>query len=478
MVADPGADFADLTILRLGLSGQRRQAAEATRWLDQDDRELLALWWLEAAGELDRSELATATGLSTAHAAVRIQRMLAQLDAARAVVGALGARPRCPELDDMVASWDGVPTGLWRKRIARHTRDCVRCNGAWAGLVPVHGLPAMALVPVPAVLTAALVTKGLLSGGTGTATALVASATTTGTAASAAGKGGVLAWLGQFAVTKPVVAVAASITVAAGTAGAVQLARPDKPDPPAAISLPSATPPRSTPTSIAPAATVTASPSTLAPVYGSVIDVADAAPPVGRKPRTLPKRPEGTLKVIASGDNDPRPEVSSFVHRGEWVTLSGRGYIRLEWQVPFQVRAGGIVPPSWTGLKGKLFHVASGGGHRMDDRIPGQAADHTYLGNPEQGQSTVPDGAQVFWRFEYYYLDGEVTFTQRESGGDYNIYLHLVDRQTITADITTAPGGDQVRYGLTRDTGTDAAPVPQYVTRSTDPAKVVQKSNV
>jgi len=247
------------------------------------------------------------------------------------------------------------------------------------------------------------------------------------------------------------------------------------------FTLPSATA-RSTAASIAPAATLTASPSpsktTTAPRYGSVVDGVDTAPPAGRKPRALPKRREGTLKVIASGDNDPRPEVNSLVHRGEWVTLSGQGYIRLDWQVPFQVRAGGLVPPSWTGLKGKLFHVASGGGHRMDDRIPGQAADHTYLGNPEQGPSTVPAGTTMIWAFEYYYLDGEVTFTQRESGGDYNIYLHVVDRQAITADITRPPGGDVVRYGLTRDTGTDAAPVPQYVTRSTDPARVIQKSKV
>jgi len=42
-VADPAADFADATVLRLGLSGQRRQVVEAVRWLDPDDRFLLSL---------------------------------------------------------------------------------------------------------------------------------------------------------------------------------------------------------------------------------------------------------------------------------------------------------------------------------------------------------------------------------------------------------------------------------------------------
>src|SRR3982750_3473842 len=49
-VRDPGADFTDLAITRLELAGQRRETAEATRWLDEDNRELLSLWWLEAAG--------------------------------------------------------------------------------------------------------------------------------------------------------------------------------------------------------------------------------------------------------------------------------------------------------------------------------------------------------------------------------------------------------------------------------------------
>ncbi|WP_143676232.1 RNA polymerase sigma factor, partial [Streptomyces milbemycinicus] len=73
-VADPGADFAEVTVLRLGLSGQRREVVEATRWLERDEREVLSLWWLEAAGELTRAELAAACELAPKHAAVRVQR--------------------------------------------------------------------------------------------------------------------------------------------------------------------------------------------------------------------------------------------------------------------------------------------------------------------------------------------------------------------------------------------------------------------
>nr|MDT0526233.1 RNA polymerase [Streptomyces sp. DSM 41633] len=115
---DPRADFVEVTILRLGLTGQRRQVAEATRWLDEDDRALLSLWWLETAGQLSRAEVAAAMELSPQHTAVRVQRMKAQLEAARVVVGALAADPPCILLEDMTAGWDGVPSALWRKRLA------------------------------------------------------------------------------------------------------------------------------------------------------------------------------------------------------------------------------------------------------------------------------------------------------------------------------------------------------------------------
>src|SRR3954469_17168468 len=153
--ADPGADFADLAITRLRLSGQRQEVAEATRWLDHDDRELLSLWWLEAAGQLERDEVVDALHLTRQHAAVRIQRMKAQLDAARAVVRALAARPRCPELTAVLHSWDGRPSALWRKRLPRHTRECRQCDrGGWDMVAAERLLAGVALVPVPFVFSA------------------------------------------------------------------------------------------------------------------------------------------------------------------------------------------------------------------------------------------------------------------------------------------------------------------------------------
>ncbi|MFI9238398.1 sigma-70 family RNA polymerase sigma factor [Streptomyces sp. NPDC053079] len=154
-VPDPKADFVDLTIVRLGLEGQRKDAAEATRWLDEGEQEVLSLWWLEAAGELQRAEVAAALELTPQHAAVRIQRTKTQLDTARGVVQALAAHPRCPQLADVVASWDGAPSALWRKRIARHVRGCGRCSGTLAALYPAEGLlVGLGLVPVGAALLA------------------------------------------------------------------------------------------------------------------------------------------------------------------------------------------------------------------------------------------------------------------------------------------------------------------------------------
>ncbi|MDN3351326.1 sigma-70 family RNA polymerase sigma factor [Actinomadura sp. DC4] len=152
-VADPGADFAEVTILRLRLSGQRKEIAEATRWLDEDDRELLALWWLEEGGELERADLVAALDLPGPHVAVRVQRMKRQLDVGRAVVRVLADPGECAGLAALLADWDGRPAPLWRKRFARHIRDCAACSARSSDLIPAERLLAsLPLVPVPLAL--------------------------------------------------------------------------------------------------------------------------------------------------------------------------------------------------------------------------------------------------------------------------------------------------------------------------------------
>ncbi|WP_225804967.1 sigma-70 family RNA polymerase sigma factor [Streptomyces sp. NK15101] len=154
-LAQPGADFVELAVVRLNLSGQRRETAEATRWLEPEDRDLLSLWWLECAGELSRHEVAAALELSPQHTAVRVQRMKERLETARVVVRALSQNPPCATLRYEIDAWDGRPSALWRKRIARHARACAYCAGLWSGLVPAEGLLAgLLLVPPAAMLLA------------------------------------------------------------------------------------------------------------------------------------------------------------------------------------------------------------------------------------------------------------------------------------------------------------------------------------
>jgi RNA polymerase sigma factor (sigma-70 family) len=169
MLADPGADFVDLTITALSLSGQRQEAAEATRWLDADDRQLVSLWWMELAGQLTRPELATAIDQPMPQVAVRVQRMKARLEVARAVVRALKTVPRCPDMDTVLRGWDGQPAALWRKRIARHVRTCPECGGVPVDVVPSERLLAhLAMVPVPPALPS-LVASGAKGSGSATA---------------------------------------------------------------------------------------------------------------------------------------------------------------------------------------------------------------------------------------------------------------------------------------------------------------------
>jgi RNA polymerase sigma factor (sigma-70 family) len=231
---DPGADFTDLAITRLELSGQRRETAEATRWLDEENRELLSLWWLEASGELTRDEIVEATGVTRQHAAVRVQRMKGQLETARVVVRALYAQPPCPDLRMIAADWDGRPGALWRKRIARHTRECRHCSAQWNGLVAAERLLAgMALLPLPAGLAGKIAAGQTAAGAAASQTAGGAAAgqtaggaaagQTAGGAAAGQTAGGVASGVhaAAFSLSRKVLTAALSTTVVAGGVAAV-----------------------------------------------------------------------------------------------------------------------------------------------------------------------------------------------------------------------------------------------------------------
>ncbi|MFD5713474.1 sigma-70 family RNA polymerase sigma factor [Streptomyces pharetrae] len=220
LVPDAAAPLEDTTILRLRMSDERGQAAEAARWLDAEHRVLLSLWWQECAGLLSRQDIAEATGVSVSHAGVRLQRMREQLELSRTIVAALAAEPRCPGLSATVSGWDGARTSVWRKRIARHTRDCAICTATAAERVPAELLLAgLTPLAVPAALVGALIAKGLLSVTVTTA----AAASATGTAAG----GGALLGKLHAVTAHPIATLATGAVLVTGTAAYVAWPEPE-----------------------------------------------------------------------------------------------------------------------------------------------------------------------------------------------------------------------------------------------------------
>ncbi|OKJ22532.1 RNA polymerase subunit sigma [Streptomyces sp. CB00316] len=271
-IPDAGAEPEDVTILRLHLSDERRQAVEAGRWLDEDQRALLSLWWQERAGSLSRDDIAAATGLTVAHVGVRLQRMREQLELSRAIVAALEADPRCPQLDETVVGWDGVPASVWRKRIARHTRGCPVCMATTTERVPAELLLlSLATLTVPAGLIAALAAKGLLSGTTASAAGLATAHVAAGTATATAGGSLHSALIGKLhAVTAhQLVSLATGAVLIAGTATYATWPEPAHREP-GVIATPTAgNPTVGTPTPVPSRTTTSAGPSPVSPSAGA-----------------------------------------------------------------------------------------------------------------------------------------------------------------------------------------------------------------
>ncbi|MBP5870651.1 sigma-70 family RNA polymerase sigma factor [Streptomyces scabiei] len=317
--ADPQADFTDLVVLRLALSGQRREAVEATRWLEDEEREVLALWWMESAGELTRGELSAACGLAPQHAAVRVQRVKERLETARTVVRAVTASPRCTDLAAALAPWDGQPSGLWRKRLARHVRDCPHCLSNSSDLIPAERLLAgLALAPVPVGLAGLVLarmpgaeTAGAAAGaGTHTAGTHTAGTHTAGGAISAAGGAKGAAWTIGTTAAKPAatavaVSAAAVVTLAAAGAAWYTFTGAHEPAPRPAVAAPPSPAPSSAPPS----------PQTSAPGKPT---------PSPTQQRKRKQTPSAAPTVTAGAPLSGRHSLRSVDDHGDYVSGSGR----------------------------------------------------------------------------------------------------------------------------------------------------------
>jgi RNA polymerase sigma factor (sigma-70 family) len=302
----PSPDFADQTITRLGLTGQRLETAEATRWLDEEDRPVLALWWQEAAGELSRPELAGALGISTAHAAVRVARMKDRLGTSRMVVRALHRTPPCPGLESITTVWDSEPSSLWRKRLARHVRYCPWCLGDQEEMVPAERLLGeLSLLAVPAGLAGRTLSR-------------VGGGPAGGRAARLAGHARHARLLPKAAVAtapKLIVGSVALVTVAAG--GTFAIAHVHRPAAPVAMSVVKASP--------APAPTVRVTEATVRP-----------AP--SKKPPKKPKPKPAAVTVTSQ-----RKGVSTWNVTGVSQELAESG---ASWYYNWGATPNGIATPS------------------------------------------------------------------------------------------------------------------------------------
>ncbi|WP_051742355.1 sigma-70 family RNA polymerase sigma factor [Streptomyces xylophagus] len=170
-VPDPVGDFAELAVDRQTLSRAGSDLLEASRWLSDEQRRTLALWWQETAGQLTRAEVAEALHLSVPHTAVRIQRMKARLEVAVGVLAAWRARPRCAELDTLAGGRRRVPEGRRLVRLERHVAQCPQCGAAVARRsiddLPIRigalAVPAALVVAIPGLVTQHTATPGLVS---------------------------------------------------------------------------------------------------------------------------------------------------------------------------------------------------------------------------------------------------------------------------------------------------------------------------
>ncbi len=109
-----------------GWHGDRPGDRAAIRGLAAGDRDVIVL---QLSHGLDAAEIAAVLGVSRNHAHALLSRARGHLQACvgALLVGRTGRRD-CPQLNDLLASWDGQLTVLLRKRVSRHIEQCDTCS--------------------------------------------------------------------------------------------------------------------------------------------------------------------------------------------------------------------------------------------------------------------------------------------------------------------------------------------------------------
>jgi RNA polymerase sigma factor (sigma-70 family) len=114
----------------IGVTTERAEVQQLVRaaidGLNPGERDVIEL---SLAAELDGDELADALGVSRNHAHARLSRARGQLERSLgALIVARTGREACPDLNAMLAGWNGQLTVLMRKRISRHIERCEVCR--------------------------------------------------------------------------------------------------------------------------------------------------------------------------------------------------------------------------------------------------------------------------------------------------------------------------------------------------------------
>ena len=132
--------------------GELRQIVwDAAAGLAPRDRAVLEL---HLRHDLVGQDLAEALGVSAHHASVLLGRVrgLVERSLGALLVGRTGRRD-CPDLDALLAGWDGRLSPLLRKRVARHIDGCEVCGERRRAMIsPLALLAAMPIVPAPSSL--------------------------------------------------------------------------------------------------------------------------------------------------------------------------------------------------------------------------------------------------------------------------------------------------------------------------------------